>query len=42
MALGLPLTFLRQGQVCVPILLYGENVEKSFLKMAEIYNIVHL
>ena len=25
-----PLTFLRQGQICVPIHLYGEDVEKSF------------
>ena len=25
-----PLTFLRQGQICVPMHLYGENVEKSF------------
>ena len=24
------MTFLRQGQICVPIHLYGENVEKSF------------
>ena len=30
MTLGLPLTFLRQGQICVPMHLYGENVEKSF------------
>ena len=28
-----PLTFLRQGQICVPMHLYVENVEKSFLKM---------
>ena len=28
--LGCPLTFLHQGQICIPILLYGENVEKSF------------
>ena len=28
--LGCPLIFLRQGQICVPIHLYGENVEKSF------------
>ena len=27
------LTFLRQGQICVPIHLYGENVEKSFSQM---------
>ena len=25
-----PLTFLRQGQICAPMHLYGENVEKSF------------
>ena len=30
MVLGWPLTFLRQGQICVPMHLYGENVEKSF------------
>ena len=28
---GCPLTFLRQGQICVPMHLYGENVEKLFL-----------
>ena len=28
--LGGPLTFLQQGQICVPMDLYGENVEKSF------------
>ena len=27
---GWPLTFLRQGQICAPIYLYGENAEKSF------------
>ena len=26
------LTFLWQGQICIPILLYGENVGKSFSK----------
>ena len=25
-----PLTFLQQGQICVPIHIYGENVEKLF------------
>ena len=30
MTLGWPLTFLRQGQIRVPMHLYGENVEKSF------------
>ena len=25
-----PLTFLQQGQICLPIHFYGENVEKSF------------
>ena len=25
-----PLTFLWQGQICIPMHLYGENVEKSF------------
>ena len=30
MILGWPLTFLCQGQVCISIHLYGENVEKSF------------
>ena len=29
---GLPLTFLWQGQICVPMHLYGENVEKSFFQ----------
>ena len=29
MTLGSPFTFLRQGQICVPVHLYGENVEKS-------------
>ena len=30
---GVPsLTFLRQDQICVPMHLYGENVEKSFSK----------
>ena len=28
--LGLPLIFLRQGQICDPIHLYGKNVETSF------------
>ena len=27
---GWPLTFLWQGQICIPMHLYGENVEKSF------------
>ena len=30
MIIGLPLTILRQGQICIPMHLYGENVEKSF------------
>ena len=30
MVVGWPLTFLLQGQLCAPIHLYGENVEKSF------------
>ena len=30
MNLGLPLTVLRQGQSCVHMHLYGENVQKSF------------
>ena len=30
MIVGLPLTFLQQGQNCIPIHLYGEDVEKSF------------
>ena len=30
MTVGWPLIFLRQCQMCVPIHLYGENVEKSF------------
>ena len=30
MILDWPLTFLRQGQICIPMHLYGENVEKSF------------
>ena len=25
-----PLTFLQQRQICIPMHLYGENVEKSF------------
>ena len=28
--LGWPFTFLWQGQICIAVLLYGENVEKSF------------
>ena len=42
MAVDLSLTFLRQGQICVLIYLYGENCWKIyFLKMslmAETYN----
>ena len=30
MTVGWPLAVLRQGQICVPVHLYGENVEKSF------------
>ena len=30
MTLGWLLTFLRQGQICIPMHLYGENIEKSF------------
>ena len=30
MTLGWHLTFLRQDQICVPMHLSGENVEKSF------------
>ena len=30
MVIGRPLTFLRQCQICAPIHLSGENVEKSF------------
>ena len=30
MIIGWHLTFLRQGQICFPIHLYLENVEKSF------------
>ena len=30
MIIGWPFTFLQQGQICIPIHLYGENVEKSF------------
>ena len=29
MTLAWHLTFLRQGQICVPIHLYGENIENS-------------
>ena len=29
MVLGCPLIFLQQGQICAPIHLYGENVEKN-------------
>ena len=29
MTLGWHLSFLRQGQICVPMYLYGENTEKS-------------
>ena len=25
-----PLTLLRQGQICIPVHLHGENVEKTF------------
>ena len=42
MILELLLTFLRQGQICVPILLYGEMLKNHFLKMYEIYNEVKL
>ena len=28
--LGWPLTFLRQGQICGPMHLYGEDIKKSF------------
>ena len=44
MTLGWPLIFLWQGQISIPVHLYGENVEKSFSKnvlktiMAETYN----
>ena len=34
MTLGWPLTFLQQGQICVPMHLYGENVENSFSQNA--------
>ena len=30
MILGWPLTFLQQGQICIPIHLFVENAEKSF------------
>ena len=30
MTVGWPLTFLRQGQLWVPLHLYGENIEQSF------------
>ena len=30
MTLGWLLNFLRQGQICVPMHLYGENIETSF------------
>ena len=30
MVVGLPLTFLRQGQICTSKHLYEENVEKTF------------
>ena len=29
MTLGWHLTFLRQGQICIPMHLYGENTENS-------------
>ena len=29
MILALHLTFLRRGQICVPVHLYGENIENS-------------
>ena len=29
MTLGLDLTFLRRGQICIPMHLYGENIENS-------------
>ena len=42
--LDLHLTFLRQDQICVPMHLYGENIENSFLQnvlktMTETYNV---
>ena len=30
MTLGWPLSFLQQGQICIHMHLYGENIEKSF------------
>ena len=30
MTLGWLLIFLRQGKICSPMYLYGENIEKSF------------
>ena len=30
MTLGWPLTFLLKGQICIPMHLFGENVDKSF------------
>ena len=30
MAISGPLTVLRQGQICIPMHLYGEYFEKSF------------
>ena len=43
MIVGWPLTFLQQDQICVPMHLYGENVEKfcsqNVLKTAEAYNV---
>ena len=32
MTVDLPLPFLRQGQICGPMYLYGENAEKPFSK----------
>ena len=36
MFVGWPLTFLRQGQICVPIHLYGESVEVIFSKCLKV------
>ena len=33
MTLGWPLTFLWQGQICIPMHLYAKNIENHFLKM---------
>ena len=44
MTLCCPLTFLRQGQICVPMHLHGITIEKSFSEnilktMAETYSV---